>query len=452
MGEIFLGVVADDFTGASDAASFLVSAGVPTVLFNGIPKHCPKFSQQIRAVVVALKSRTEEPTRAVKESLDAFAWLKEMGADKLYLKYCSTFDSTDQGNIGPVIDAVMETYGLTETVLCPALPVNGRTVREGKLYVNGVLLEESPMKDHPLTPMRKSQIADLMSVQGKYPCREISVEEMQRSLANGEAMSVPVDGENSKFYLVPDYYEEEHADQIADLFGELPFLTGGSGLVGALGRRYVRLHEKIEPGQAECSKKRKESSVLGAETPDQNEKIEEKEERNKERNEGRAVLLAGSCSAVTLKQIEAYRKAGNPSFAVEPEKLFDGRQSVDSIWAWIQTEGKDGLVYSSADPEGLKKSQQLGRERVAQKIEETLSNLAQRAERAGYTRFIIAGGETSGAVTKALGFSAFYIGPSVAPGVPVMTPLENEKIRLVLKSGNFGQTDFFERAKEMTKQ
>ncbi|WP_432627352.1 four-carbon acid sugar kinase family protein [Brotaphodocola sp.] len=445
MGEIFLGVVADDFTGASDAASFLVEAGVPTVLFNGIPQQCPKLSDQTRAIVVALKSRTEEPQKAVSESLDAFAWLKTMGAEKLYLKYCSTFDSTDQGNIGPVIDAVMERYALTRTVLCPALPVNGRTVRDGKLYVNGVLLEESPMKDHPLTPMRKSRIADLMRVQGKYPCREISAETMQRMLAGGEAMNLSAGDENSNIYLVPDYYEEEHADQIAQLFGDLPFLTGGSGLVGALGRRYVRLSKAAGTDDASEEGQKKTEALRTGE-----DKKSAAERRDKAW--GKAVLLAGSCSAVTLKQIETYQKTGNPSFVIEPEKLFDGRQSVDSIWEWIQTEGRDGLIYSSADPEGLKKSQQLGRERVAAKIEETLSNLAQRAEREGYTRFIIAGGETSGAVTKALGFAAFYIGPSVAPGVPVMTPLENTNVRLVLKSGNFGQPDFFERAKEMTKQ
>ncbi|MDO4268582.1 MAG: four-carbon acid sugar kinase family protein, partial [Eubacteriales bacterium] len=178
MERIFLGVVADDFTGASDAASFLTAAGAPAVLFNGVPGQEPELKAGTRAIVVALKSRTEPVRQAVEESLAAFDWLKKMGAEKLYLKYCSTFDSTPEGNIGPVIDAVMDRYGITRTVLCPSLPVNGRTVRDGRLYVNGVLLEDSHMKDHPLTPMRKSRISRLMEEQGKHPSVELSVEEL----------------------------------------------------------------------------------------------------------------------------------------------------------------------------------------------------------------------------------------------------------------------------------
>lgn len=409
MANIFLGIVADDFTGASDAASFLAEAGVSTVLFNGIPKQNLDLREEAEAVVIALKSRTAPVKEAVRESLAAFAWLKQMGAEQLYLKYCSTFDSTPEGNIGPVTDAVMEQYGYEKTVLCPALPVNGRTVKQGILYVNGVPLAESAMRDHPLTPMRQSRIAQLMMPQGKYPCVEI-----------GAGEEVPEAAK--KYYLIPDYYEETHGDRIAEQFGDLPFLTGGSGLVGALGRRYVK-------------RQKKDPAAIGRSYPGVT---------------GKAVLLAGSCSAVTLKQIDDYEKKGYPLYRIRPAELLSGVQNQDQIWQWILEEGTDGLVYSSSKPEDLRKSQELGRERVASAIEQLLAGLARQAVEAGYTRVIVAGGETSGAVTKALGYDAFYIGPSVAPGVPVMIPVANPELRLVLKSGNFGQEDFFKRALQMT--
>lgn len=379
------------------------------VLFNGIPQQHPKLRKEAGAIVIALKSRTAPVEEAVGESLAAFAWLKQMGAAQLYLKYCSTFDSTPEGNIGPVIDAVMEQYGYDRTVLCPALPVNGRTVKNGILYVNGVPLGESAMRNHPLTPMRQSRLAQLMKPQGRHRCVEIE--------AGGEMPEVA-----GKYYLIPDYYEEEHGDWIAERFGDLPFLTGGSGLVGALGRRYMD-RQKKDPDKAD-------GFYSGT--------------------EGKAILLAGSCSAVTLKQIADFERKGYPLCRIHPDELLAGIQNLDQIWQWLLTEGTDGLIYSSAEPEDLRKSQELGRERVASAIEQLLAGLAERAVKSGYTRVIVAGGETSGAVTKALGHDAFYIGPSVAPGVPVMIPVANSNLRLVLKSGNFGQEDFFERALRMT--
>lgn len=434
MEKLFLGVVADDFTGASDAASFLTAAGVQTVLVNGIPERKLELPDGIRALVVALKSRTAPVQEAVEESLKAFGWLKEMGAGQLYLKYCSTFDSTDQGNIGPVVDAVMERYGYEQTVLCPSLPVNGRTVKNGILYVNGVKLEESSMKDHPLTPMRKSRISELMEKQGKYPCVE-----------QGENYELPLNADTGRCYLVPDYYEEEHGDQIAEAFGNLPFLTGGSGLVGALGRRYVRRYE-MEKTEAcrenkltRYAREQKSTSAEQAESQAAGDELTIAEEE-------KILLLAGSCSAMTLQQITRYQQAGHPSTRIIPSELLSGKQNLETFWKWVNEQESGALIYSSAEPEDLQKSQELGRERVASAIEHLLAGLAKKAVENGYTRIIVAGGETSGAVTKALGYDTFLIGPSVAPGVPVMTPLAAPQIRLVLKSGNFGQADFFERA------
>lgn len=171
--KLLLGCVADDFTGGSDAASHLAAGGLNTILCNGVP--APGFvpPEGCEAVVIALKSRTQETESAVADSMKAARWLAEQGAEQLYVKYCSTFDSRPCGNIGPIVDAILEAFNVPGTVLCPALPSNGRVVRDGILYVNGVPLAESPMKDHPLTPMWESRVAKLMEPQGKYACLEV---------------------------------------------------------------------------------------------------------------------------------------------------------------------------------------------------------------------------------------------------------------------------------------
>ncbi|MBR1672348.1 MAG: four-carbon acid sugar kinase family protein [Fretibacterium sp.] len=420
----FLGVAADDFTGASDAASFLAEAGLSVVLCNEIPDELANLERRPDAVVVALKTRTIPAQDAVQQTLDAFSWLKSQGARQFYFKYCATFDSTEKGNIGPVVDAVLERYGLDYTVLCPALPVNGRTVRDGILYVNGVPLAESPMKDHPLTPMRDSDVTRLMEKQSECRAFILTAAEMTAVRDNGRKLEKPGNSGSGRWCYVPDYYEEEHGDLIAAVFGELPFLTGGSGLAGAVGRRYA--HMRGMGGHGIPS--RISASPQG----------------------GKALLLAGSCSKITLEQISEYQKA-HDGLRLVPEKLINGEQTAETVMEWIRGHGDSPLVFSSQPPEEMRQSQSLGRERVAEAIESTLSAIAANAVGEGYTRIISAGGETSGAVTKALGYQAFYIGRSVAPGVPVMMPVENPRLRLVLKSGGFGQVDFFERAVEMTK-
>ncbi|MCI8660852.1 MAG: four-carbon acid sugar kinase family protein [Lachnospiraceae bacterium] len=432
---MWMGIVADDFTGASDTASFLVEAGVPTILFNGIPKHIPELDEDCAALVVALKTRTLPAADGVRESMDAFRWLKAMGAKKLYLKYCSTFDSTEEGNIGPVVDAVLEEYQIPCTVLCPSLPVNGRTVKDGKLYVNGVLLEESHMKDHPLTPMRKSDVGELMEAQARY--KAIKLEE-DKTEEEWSQQVLDREEKGGHFYVIPDYFEESHGDRIARAFWDLPFFTGGSGLAGALGRICA---ERIAREEKEKGDLKQEEQVSRTHATAQ------KELESKEREDGRrSLMLAGSCSAITLEQIRDYEEKGYRTYRIEPEKLLDHTLTAEQLQDWILKTESKGLVYSSAAPENIKKAQKLGKERIAALIERTLSGLARQAVARGYGILIVAGGETSGAVTQALGYQAFKIGPSVAPGVPVMTPLENQEVRLVLKSGNFGQRDFFERA------
>lgn len=422
MKKLLLGCVADDFTGASDVASFLVKAGLMTVLLNGIRGKKMDDDNSTQAIVIALKSRTIPAGEAVEQSIRAFEWLKQAGAEKLYFKYCSTFDSTGQGNIGPVTDAVMEHFHIPYTLLCPSLPVNGRTVKGGRLLVYGVPLHKSHMKDHPLTPMWDDSIEELMRPQGKYPCvlAEVPMLEDQKAFSCLKQRMEELAEEKGHAYLVPDYYQDEHGDLIAERFGTLELFTGGSGLAGALGKYLA------ERGLTVTSN------------------------HNTEKVKGKALLLAGSCSAITLKQIEAYKRTGKPCYRIYPQKLLSGEEKVSRIWEWIREQKETPLVYSSAPPEEILENQKIGGENTAGKIEEALAALAVKAVEEGFARIISAGGETSGAITKALGCSSYFIGESVAPGVPIMTPLERIGLRLVLKSGNFGQEEFFEEALQMT--
>jgi len=420
MGNILLGVVADDFTGASDAASFLVKEGIKTILYNGVPDKPPGVEGEDLAVVIALKTRTERKDLAVSLSMEAFRWLKDNGARQLYSKYCSTFDSTPEGNIGPIIDAVLETFGYPYTIVAPALPVNGRVVKDGHLLVNGVPLHHTHMKDHPLTPMWDSDLAELLRPQGKYPSLKIPHDKL--ALDKAEILRIVEDFGRGKahFYVIPDYCDDAHAGKIVEVFGDIPFLTGGSGLMTGLGRKYRA------DGSAPAD-------IVASGT------------------DGKALILAGSCSVATLRQIETFQAAGGKSIKMDPIRLADGTQTKEEIWRQIDaSDGEAVLVYSSDRPEQVRQAQQAV-ENAAHMLEQAMAWLARMAERHGRHRIIVAGGETSGAVTQALGYNAYLVGQSIAPGVPVMVPMENRRLRLVLKSGNFGQEDFFLRAIDMTR-
>lgn len=422
--QIKIGCVADDFTGASDAASFLQKAGMRTLLINEVPNEI-EIPEEMEAVVIALKSRTQEQKEAVRDVLLAVKWLEKAGADKLYFKYCSTFDSTKEGNIGPVADAVMEYLGVDYTILCPALPVNERIVKDGLLYVKGVLLSESPMKNHPLTPMWDSRIKNLIETQSKYKAVEISQNKLQAGKEEMDEYLETVKKENHPFYVIPDYITEQDGIDIVRLFGNLRFLTGGSGILEPLARQMTGV----------CQQK------------------EKSEEHKKNKCEQGGIVLAGSCSVATLGQIADYQSKGNPSYKLNPIDIYEGKQGAHDVLEFVLKHPEETvLIYSSDKAETVKEIQKLGKEKIAEMIENTLSTVAVELVKRNYGRVIVAGGETSGAVTKALGYATFKIGSSVAPGVPIMTPLENKKVKLVLKSGNFGQTDFFTRALEMTKE
>lgn len=411
--DILIGCVADDFTGASDAASFLMSKGMKTILFNGKPDgEIPPC----QAVVIALKSRTQETKSAVADSMAAFTWLKEQGAQHLYFKYCSTFDSTKEGNIGPVVDAMLEAFGEKYTILCPALPVNKRTVENGILYVDGVPLSETHMKNHPLTPMWESEIAKLMDPQGKYQTLNVNTELLAKSKEEILAVVDEFGKDKEHFYIVPDYVNDENGTKIAEVFGDLTVLTGGSGILAPLAAKYQ---------QAQTAKDSMENGV-----------------------DGKGIVLAGSCSKATLEQIADFQTKGYASYKIDPMAVLSGKETVDTVWDFVKAHAdEEVLLYSSDQAENVAEIQKVGKDKIADLLEGLTAAVAN-----GYTRIIVAGGETSSAVAKKLGYHCFEIGESIAPGVPIMAPLSNENIRIVLKSGNFGQTDFFARALQMTRK
>lgn len=400
--KILFGIIADDFTGASDAASFAVKGGLQTILFNGLPKRAD-LPAGTEAVVVALKSRTQETEAAVKDSLQALAFLQALGADRIYDKYCSTFDSTPEGNIGPIADALLDSLDEKFTVLCPSLPVNGRTVKDGILYVDGIPLSETHMADHPLTPMKESFLPALMNPQSRYPCYVISREDLPKA-----DLGIPV-ADPERYYIVPDYETDADGIRIIDRFPSLKLYTGGSGLVEHLAR-FLKVGERTA------------------------------EDLRLEPATGPVLLVSGSLSEATQAQIQAFIEADiGKAVRMKPADLAE--DNIDSEALLRDHNPKTPLLlYSSREPEDPEV------DNAAELLENFFAAVAEAAVRNGYTGIIAAGGETSGAVTRALGLQAYTIGQSIAPGVPVMAPLEKPDLRLVLKSGNFGDRDFFLKA------
>lgn len=418
---ILIGCIADDFTGASDAASFLAKRGLKTLLFNGIPSNIETV-KDCAAIVIALKSRSIPADEAVADTLKAAKWLKANHVDQLYVKYCSTFDSTPRGNIGPDIDAVLEQYNIKYTVLCPSLPVNQRIVKNGILIVDGKPIAEGHMAHHPLNPIWDSRISELMRPQGKYPCMIIDGELLAKSKAEILAAINEFGKDKDHFYIVPDYTTDAEGAKIAEVFGDLELLTGGSGILEHLANIY---RDKYD-----CSNMDLPITTV----------------------KGKGIALSGSCSTMTCKQCNAY-KQGHKTISVYPGKLLDGTQNVDAIWNKVSNDPENEyLIYSAGatDPQSREYKDKETFIKASHLLESTMAELASMAYHNGFTRIICAGGETSSAICMKLGFDAFIIGPSIDPGVPILIPLHNQNIRMALKSGNFGKEDFFQKALNMT--
>lgn len=397
-----VGVIADDFTGASDAASFLAKGGLKTLMSDGPIFDVP---EDVEAVVIALKSRSVEVAQAIKMVADAYASLSKVGFEKLYFKYCSTFDSTKKGNIGPVLDYLCEKLDVKYALVCPSLPVNGRTLKDGHLYVNGVPLDESPMKDHPLNPMWDSYIPSLLKPQSKYPCLVLKTQDLSDGSYKEKIEKMP----DEHFYIVPDYEDDKDGKLIADTFKDAHMLSGGSGLLEYLG------HDR---------------QVAKA---------------NTKRVFKKSLILCGSCSKMTKKQVHRYIDKGHKAYKIDAFSLLE-RDLAQDLFKKIEQEDDTVIVYS----DGIDKDMSELREKesfqeASKAMEDLLAKLAVLAYHKGYDDIIVAGGETSGAIMRALDLKAFILGDSIDPGVPELFPL-NADMRLILKSGNFGSEDFFIKA------
>nr|WP_201455799.1 3-oxo-tetronate kinase [Tropicimonas marinistellae] len=412
-----LGAIADDFTGATDLANTLVKEGMRAVQVIGVPDTATEIGDA-QAVVVALKSRTAPVQQAVKQSLAALDWLRELGAAQFLFKYCSTFDSTPDGNIGPVADALRRRLGADFALVCPAFPANGRTIYQGHLFVGDTLLSESSMRDHPLTPMRDSSLIRLMAQQAAGRVGLIPLNDV---MAGPTAVSARIDvlRKEGVTYAVADALTDAHLRHVGHAADGHVLITGGSGIAMGLPDN-LRAAGKLETSQ-----------------PPQVAPVE-----------GRSLVLAGSCSEATRGQIARAREIW-PTRKLDVDRIAEGLDVAGEAvsWALAQPEDSPVVIYGSADPDDVRRTQErYGTERASEMVESTLGAIAVKLHAAGYTRLVVAGGETSGAVVSALGVSALRIGPEIAPGVPWTEALGGRRLALALKSGNFGTRDFFERA------
>ena len=415
-----LGCIADDFTGGTDLAGMLVKAGMRTVQLIGVPDGPPPAD--VDAVVIALKSRSSPVDDAVAESLAALRWLQEAGCRQFYFKYCSTFDSTPRGNIGPVADALMQALDTDFTIACPALPANGRTIYQGHLFVGDVPLSESGMRNHPLTPMTDANLVRVLQRQTARKVGLVDYVTVSRGDAAIRERFAALRRQGHGFAVV-DALSNADLDAIGAACAGLPLVTGGSGIALGLPQNFRRQGLLAADAVADALP----------------------------RTGGLRAVISGSCSVATQKQVDVMR-AFSPSFHVDPLRLARGEDVVAAALDWAA--GRSGqqpvLVYATATPEAVGRVQaELGVGQAGQLVEHALAGIALGLVRAGVGQMIVAGGETSGAVVKALGVKGLRIGPEIDPGVPWTSTVHDDgtpPLALALKSGNFGSEDFFLRA------
>ncbi|MFZ4472519.1 MAG: 3-oxo-tetronate kinase [Limnohabitans sp.] len=413
---LLLGCIADDFTGATDLANNLVRAGMRVVQTIGVPN--APLSAEVDAVVVALKSRTISPQDAIDQSLQALQWLQGQGAQQIYFKYCSTFDSTAQGNIGPVTEALMHALQTDFTIATPAFPDNGRTVFKGYLFVGDVLLNESGMQHHPLTPMVDANLVRVMQAQCKSKVGLLS----HKTIAQGTA-SIGQEITNLKQQgvriAIVDAVSNDDLMRLGPALKGMPLVTAGSGVAIGLPQNFG-----LSPTP--------QASVLP-------------------KASGLQAVVSGSCSQATNRQVANFKASGRPTFLIDPLHLKGSWEDlVQEALAWAQGHLATGpvLVYSTATPESVQAVQsQLGVEAAGHQVEQALAAIARGLLQQGVHQLVLAGGETSGACVQALSIEQLQIGPQIDPGVPwchAHTPMGG--VHITLKSGNFGTDDFFTKA------
>ncbi|MGJ7041627.1 uncharacterized protein YgbK (DUF1537 family) [Shinella sp. BE166] len=409
---MLLGAIADDFTGASDLANTLAKGGMSTVQFSGIGHE----AADCEAGVVALKTRSIPAADAVSQSLAAARWLLDQGCEQLVFKYCSTFDSTPQGNIGPVAEALLDLLGGGTAVVCPAFPGAGRRIFMGHLFVGDRLLSETGMRHHPLTPMTDPDIRRWLSLQTAGEVGGVPLDTI-RSGVDAVRAAFALNAQAGRRLVVTDAIDDEDLMTIGAAIAGHRLVTGGSGIAQGLPRNF-RAQGKLSA------------------TP-----------RDLPAVRGPGIVLCGSCSTASQQQVALYA-ANHPSLAIDPSALMRGETTVDGVARWIRAqEAQTPIVYSTAAEDTVAEAQKLfGRAAVAAKIEDFFATLARHLADTGTRRIVVGGGETSGAVVEALDLTSMQVGREIDPGVPVLVGERNGPLGLALKSGNFGTVDFFEKA------
>jgi uncharacterized protein YgbK (DUF1537 family) len=415
---VLLGAIADDFTGATDLCNTLVRRGMRTVQLIDVPAPGTEVADA-EAVVIALKSRTIPVAEAIEKSLAALAWLQKAGAHQILFKYCSTFDSTNAGNIGPVSEALMDALGADFTLFCPAFPETGRTIYRGYLFVGDVLLSESGMRDHPLTPMRDPSLVRVLQRQAQGRVGLVPIATVVRGAAAIRAAFAELRWQGFRHTIV-DAIEDRHLEAIGAAAANFKLITGGSGIALGLPENFRRQGLLGDSRSADAL-----PAITGA-----------------------AVVLSGSCSPATIAQV-TYMRDRAPIFTIDPIAVAEGRRVAEEALDWAAPLLSDSpiLISATASPDAVSEVQQrLGRERAGALVEQTLAAVARGLAAKGARRFVIAGGETAGAIVQALGVTGLRIGRQIDPGVPWTMSLGEPALALALKSGNFGGLDFFLRA------
>lgn len=405
-----LGCIGDDFTGSSDLANTLAKGGMRVTQYTGVPD--APADTAVQAGVVALKTRSIAPKEAVEQSLQALDWLREQGCEQIFFKYCSTFDSTAKGNIGPVIDALAKALDAHKIIVCPAFPGTGRSLYQGHLFVNDSLLNESGMQNHPLTPMIDADIRRWLTPQTIHSVGHIAA---QSVMAGADVIKEALQNVHDAGHrlIVVDAISDADLLHIGRAAKDLPLITGGSGV--ALGL----------PDNFGCQKKTHPWTPL----------------------KGKAVVLSGSCSVATRAQV-LHHSREHPVREISAKDVIEGHLNPVELATWLLEQEGIALAYSSADPQVVKAVQDIyGQERSAEAIESFMAQTARALVAGGASCIITAGGETSGAVVEGLALTQFDIGPEIAPGVPALRA--GPELVVALKSGNFGGDDFFSKAASM---
>jgi len=419
-----LGCIADDFTGATDLANNLVRSGMRVVQTIGVPT--TPLSADVDAVVVALKSRTVPKGEAIAQSLEALKWLQAQGAEgrmpQIYFKYCSTFDSTPEGNIGPVTEALMDALATDFTIATPAFPDNGRTVFKGYLFAGNVLLNESGMQNHPLTPMTDANLVRVMQAQTK---RKVGLIDYKTVALGETAIRERIQALRAEGVgvAIVDATSNEDLHRLGPALKDMPLVTAGSGVAIGLPANFG-----LQP------------SLQASQLPPAS---------------GLQAVVSGSCSVATNAQVAHFKATGRTALAIDPASLMNGQSDavVQQVLAWAAPLMKDGpvLVYSTAEPEAVKQVQtQLGVAEAGALVEHALAAVSRGLVDLGVQQLVVAGGETAGACVQALGIAQLQIGPQIDPGVPwCFAPTAAGGVHIALKSGNFGTEDFFSKAFEV---